>query len=303
MPTQFTVIITTKNRPDYLQAAVRSVISQNGNQAKVLIVDDGSDIPVSQQLKDYNYNSYEILRNEKSLGVSAARNQGIKATNTDWLIFLDDDDWLADGFLRQMANATEAAPSPDFIWPSRTMVYEDKGVQIPKRASVAFTPETLNSDKVLAGLFDATSSGMAFRRSSILDVGGFDEELAVSEDRDLIFKLLAKGYLSRPAQTAVLFFRIHGGPRLSQDEKKERQATADLKVVSRHMKYLSSHPTLADRFMGRVAKRLWDNGFFHEALWVTNLQCRIAPSSMRARKRQIGWSMLAPFKHKKIITP
>ncbi len=302
MPTQFTVIITTKNRPNYLQKALDSVIPQISRRSKIIIVDDGSDTPVSQQLEDFQCEQCTILRNDKSVGVSAARNQGAHATDTEWLIFLDDDDWLADNFLTIMADSTETVPAPDLIWPSRTMMYENKGVQIPKRASIPFSPDTQNSDEVLAGLFDATSSGMAFRRSSLLQVGGFDEELSVSEDRDLIFKLLAKGYCARPAQDAVLFFRIHEGPRLSQDEKRERQAKADLTVVSRHRQFLSSHPRLADRFMGRVAKRLWENGFYKDAIDVTNLQCHISPLSLRARKRQIGWQLLALFRLSKSFT-
>lgn len=296
MSTQFTVIITTKNRPNYLQKALNSVIPQTSQHSHIIIVDDGSDVPVSQQLTAAQRQQCEILRNDKSVGVSAARNQGAQATDTEWLIFLDDDDWLSDDFLTKMSDSTKAMPSPDLVWPSRTMMYENKGVQISKRASVPFSPETQNSDEVLAGLFDATSSGMAFRRSSLLKVGGFDEGLTVSEDRDLIFKLLANGYCARPEQDAVLFFRIHEGPRLSQDEKAERQAKADLTVLSRHRQFLSSHPKLADRFMGRVAKRLWENGFYKDAIGVINLQCHISPFSLRARKRQIGWNLLALFK-------
>ncbi|MCL7945959.1 glycosyltransferase family 2 protein [Marinobacter sp. ATCH36] len=297
MPTQFTVIITTKNRPGYLREAIDSVLQQkSSHQGKIVIVDDGSDVPVFQQVEDCYQDRCKILRNDESVGVSAARNQGIQATDTDWLIFLDDDDWLAEDFLVKMAETTEAIPPPDFIWPSRTMVYEDQGVRVRKRASVPFVPTTKSPDEVLAGLFDATSSGMAFKRSCLLQVGGFDEGLTVSEDRDLIFKLLAMDYCARPEEAAVLFFRIHGGPRLSQDEKRESQAEADLTVLSRHKQFLGGHPILADRFMGRVAKRLWENRFYKEAIAVTNLQCHIAPFSLRARKRQIGWHLLAFFR-------
>jgi glycosyltransferase involved in cell wall biosynthesis len=303
MPTQFTVVITTKNRPDYLREAINSVVQQqNMPRARLLIIDDGSDVPVNHQLDEHLLNACTVLRNEESIGVSAARNQGMQATDTEWLLFLDDDDWLADNFLAEMANTTESTPKPDFIWPSRTMVYEDKGAHAARHVTAPCARETQNSDEVLAGLFDATSSGMAFRRSSLLQVGGFDEGLTVSEDRDLIFKLLAKGYCARPEQAAVLFFRIHGGPRLSRDEKSERQARADLTVLSRHKQFLGDHPVLADRFLGRVAKRLWENGFYKEAISVTNLQCHISPFSLRARKRQIGWHVLALFRFGRSLT-
>lgn len=298
MPSQFTVVITTKNRPDYLREAIDSVVRQSPHHlAKIVIVDDGSDTPVFQQLAGNKPGICEILRNEQSVGVSAARNQGIDATSTDWLIFLDDDDWLAESFLGEIAAATETANPPDFIWSSRTMVYEDKGVHVPKHASASYRQrDSQNADMVLAGLFDATTSGMAFRRSSLLQVGGFDPGLTVSEDRDLIFKLLDSGYHARPEKGAMLFFRIHDGPRLSLDEKIERQAKADLTVIRRHRSFLSNHPILANRFLGRVAKRLWESGFYQEAINVNSLQCRISPFSFRARKRQLGWYLLALFR-------
>lgn len=296
MPTLFTVVITTKNRPEYLREAVDSVLRQDITYlAKLVIVDDGSDIPVSDQLAGIQSDVCEILRNRQSVGVSAARNQGTSSASTEWLIFLDDDDWLADDFLDSMAAKIGTANPPDFIWPSRTMFFEDTGVEIPKHAPLCST-DTRGSDSILAGLLDATTSGMAFRRSSLIDIGGFDEKLTVSEDRDLIFKLLSKGYRASPEHAAMLFFRIHGGPRLSLDEKTERQAKADLTVISRHQLFLSDHPILASRFLGRVAKRLWENRFYREAIKVTSLQCRISPFSLRARKRQIGWYLMAMFR-------
>jgi glycosyltransferase involved in cell wall biosynthesis len=297
MPTLFTVVITTKNRPEYLREAVDSVLRQDSNYlAKLVIVDDGSDIPVSDQLHDLQSNDWEVLRNDQSVGVSAARNQGARAAKSAWVIFLDDDDWLEDNFISAITATAEGENPPDFIWSSRTMVFEDKNVEIPKQAPSCSSLEAGNSDAVLAGLLDATSSGMAFRRESLIEVGGFDERLTVSEDRDLIFKLLSEGYRASPAQAAILFFRIHGGPRLSLDEKAERQAQADLTVICRHRPFLFEHPVLANRFLGRVAKRLWDNRFYREAINVTSLQCRISPFSMRARKRQIGWYLMAMFR-------
>lgn len=302
MSTLFTVIITTKNRPDYLRDAINSVVQQDKSHAvNIIIVDDGSDVPGDQQIAEAQRASCLILRNEKSVGVSAARNQGAQAAETQWLIFLDDDDWLAVDFVDKITAATNSDTKPDFIWPSRTMVYEDKGTQMPKRASIPFTSDTVNSDEVLSGLFDATSSGMAFRRAAFLAVGGFDENLAVSEDRDLIFKLLTDGYSARPEQAAVMYFRIHGGPRLSRDEKKTIQAQADLTVLERHRAFLHKHPKLADRFIGRMAKRLWENGFLKEAIRANALQCGIAPGSIRGRKRQIGWNIMLPFKTAKIL--
>ena len=295
-------MITTKNRPDYLKEAVTSVTGQQGELADIIIVDDGSDRPVQEQIEPDLGQNGRILRNEKSVGVSAARNQGTQATATEWLIFLDDDDWLSDSFLQAMTSAIQQAPSVDFLWPSRTMVYQQSGARKIQQASTARAPTTRDADHVLAGLLDATTSGMAFRRSALIEIDGFDEQLTVSEDRDLIFKLLTRRFSAQPVNAANLYIRVHDGPRLSQNEKKERQAQADLTVVNRHREFLQGHPKIAYRFIGRVAKRLWENGFCKDAVAVTNLQCRTAPCSFRARKRQLGWGLWAVFKQNKTLS-
>ena len=303
MPSLFTVIITTKNRPDYLKEAFTSVTQQQGELPDIIVVDDGSDTPVYQQIDAELRQHCRILRNEKSVGVSAARNQGTQAAGTKWLIFLDDDDWLSDTFLRAMTSTIQQAPSVDFFWPSRTIVYQQSDARKVQQASTAQASTTEeDADNFLAALLDATTSGMAFRRSALVAVEGFDEQLTVSEDRDLIFKLLTRRFSAQPVNAANLYIRVHDGPRLSQNEKKERQAQADLTVVNRHREFLQGHPKIAYRFIGRVAKRLWENGFCKDAVAVTNLQCRIAPYSLRARKRQLGWGLLAVFKQNESLS-
>lgn len=293
MPDAITVVITTKDRPDYLRQALESVTHQTV-APKVIIVDDGSITPVVDQLERSATSSCTILRNACSAGVSAARNQGAEAaTDTTWLVFLDDDDWLDPRFCEAILNRiADQSAQADFIWSSRVKFYEEHQ---RSKLELACTDAEMNSDssdeKVLTALMEATCSGMAFKRSAFLEVGGFDENLTVTEDRDLTFKLLSRQYTGRPENNAKLYFRIHGGPRLSRDEKKATQARSDLLVIERYRSFLEQHPGMAERFLGRVSKRLWDNQFRDEALRIIKLQCQIAPFSIRARKRQLLWSL------------
>lgn len=273
------IVIPTRNRLDYLGCALDSVLSQSTPPTEIIVVDDGSDSAIEAQLEPSLQSRCRWLRNSQSRGVSAARNQGAAAAKGDWLLFLDDDDWLAPGFLAALDVAIESGPA-DLIWSQKISLRDGEPPPIK-------LPPTPSSE--LVGLMDATCSGMAIRRSAFAAVSGFDENLPMTEDRDLVFKLLASAYRAKPAPDAGLYFRIHDGPRLSRDARGQRQALADLKVLHRHLDFLASQPPLAERFMGRVARRLWLQGYRWDALAVCRLQGQIQPRSLRLWRRRLLW--------------
>lgn len=293
---RFSVIVTTKNRIHYLQEALDSILAQDLPAAEVVIVDDGSDVAVADQLTGYDALPVRHVRHEASRGVSAARNAGARTATGNWVVFLDDDDWLSDDFLSQVSSCLQSALEPPvFIWSAKTNVHEGSGkrVPVPLESSTDGQP---SQTSCWVSLMDVTCSGMTFNRTEFLESGGFDEQLSMTEDRDLIFRLLAENKSGIPCPSANLFFRIHDGPRLSNDGRQKVQAQSDLVVLERHQEFLAQQPALAERFIGRVAKRLWDAGYYGEAIEANRIQCRIAPGSVRARKRQLSWGLKRRFK-------
>ncbi|MCG8516929.1 MAG: glycosyltransferase family 2 protein [Pseudomonadales bacterium] len=293
-PHQFSIIVTTKNRDQYLQQALDSILAQTRAAAEVVIVDDGSDVAVVDRLPGSE--RFQHVRHANSLGVSAARNAGARAARSDWLVFLDDDDWLADDFLEHITAFLEGACKPTaFIWSGKTKVFERKGKRVPVLLPAVPTDHP-PSPQDWASLMDVTCSGMAFNREAFLAAGGFDEQLTMTEDRDLMFRLLAAGVVGFPCPSANLFFRIHDGSRLSNEGHRRVGAESDLTVLQRHQTFLDKHPVLAERFMGRVAKRLWDAGYYDEAIAINQRLCHITPGSQRGRRRQFLWALQRRFR-------
>lgn len=293
-PHQFSVIVTTKNRDQYLKQALDSILAQTRAAAEVVVVDDGSDVAVADRLPGSE--RFRHVRHENSLGVSAARNAGARAARSDWLVFLDDDDWLADDFLEHITACLDSAcDSTAFLWSSKIKVFERSG----KRVTV--TLPTVHNDRPplpqdWSSLMDVTCSGMTVQREVFLATGGFDEQLTMTEDRDLMFRLLAANCVGFPCPEAKLFFRIHDGPRLSTDARLRVAAICDITVVEQHIEFLSRTPNLAERFMGRVAKRLWAAGYYDEAIAINRRLCHITPGSQRGRRRQFLWALQRRFR-------
>jgi glycosyltransferase involved in cell wall biosynthesis len=96
MKSRASVIIPTLNRPDLLQEAVRSVLTQTYPPEQIIVVDDGSDDPVQQKIDAMQRSNslVSVYHLSQNVGASAARNFGLQKASGDFILFLDDDDLL-----------------------------------------------------------------------------------------------------------------------------------------------------------------------------------------------------------------
>src|SRR5262245_55505715 len=87
-----TVVITVYNRLAFLDQAVQSVLDQSYPQIELIVVDDGSDMDVKTVLEPFG----NLLRlyTKSNGGISSARNIGIRHAKGEFILFLDDDDFL-----------------------------------------------------------------------------------------------------------------------------------------------------------------------------------------------------------------
>src|SRR4051812_32974140 len=96
------VVIPCFNQAHYLGEAIESVLGQTQPPAELIVVDDGSED-----------NSYEVAgryetvtrMQQRNRGVAAARNAGWKASDAEFLVFLDADDRLLPDALEVGASA------------------------------------------------------------------------------------------------------------------------------------------------------------------------------------------------------
>ena len=96
------VIIPTYNRREELIRAVESVLNQTYRGTEVIIVDDGSDVKAGEILKNLNGMDLRIIY-QANKGPAAARNIGVEESRSEWLAFLDSDDfWHPDKLAKQI---------------------------------------------------------------------------------------------------------------------------------------------------------------------------------------------------------
>jgi glycosyltransferase involved in cell wall biosynthesis len=81
---------------------MQSVLAQTFTDYELIVVDDGSDDGTPDLLSRYGDKVKSIV--QPNLGVSAARNSGIRNSNGELLAFLDsDDEWLPNKLMKQVA--------------------------------------------------------------------------------------------------------------------------------------------------------------------------------------------------------
>lgn len=169
-----TIIIPTRNRSDSLVRCLDTL-----STTLVVVVDDGSDSLHQAATESICAASTDVrlLRQELPVGAAAARNRGARHANTEWLLFLDDDDQLMDGFLTSMSRLVEERPAVN-AW-----VPDVLGAK--SRACAPVELKDLQARNRAGGC-----SGFLIRKALFEEVGGFDAEFCSMQDWDLWIRLV-----------------------------------------------------------------------------------------------------------------
>ncbi len=112
-PPEVSVVIACYNQAVFLPEAVRSVTEQVFQDFEIIIVNDGSTDNTEQVaemlVQKYPDNIIKII-NQKNMGVSAARNAGIKASSGKYILPLDADDMLHPDMLLRTTGLLDTYP-------------------------------------------------------------------------------------------------------------------------------------------------------------------------------------------------
>ena len=102
------VIVPIYNVEKYLPKCIDSILAQNYSEIEVILVDDGSPDGCPEICDNYAEKDKRIVViHQKNLGVSAARNAGLKAAHGEYIGFVDPDDWISPSMYQEMITALD----------------------------------------------------------------------------------------------------------------------------------------------------------------------------------------------------
>ena len=186
---EVSIIIPTYNRADYLEETIESVISQTFDNWECLIVDDGSTdnskyIIDAVIAKDSRFHSYSRVDTNRPKGVSSCRNIGIEKATSSYIIFLDSDDLLLNHCLAYRLQYIKNAQVADFYIFKMQVLKNNKRDRIIGKEPKDNSPESY-LEMIFEGIQPFTVTSLLWSRETLLNLGGFDQNLLRLEDPDL----------------------------------------------------------------------------------------------------------------------
>jgi len=213
------VVITTYNRPSYLEAAVESVRNQTYNHIELVVVDDHSETPARDVLNDGSSNEFVNLtcvRHEENRGANAARNTGIGTANGEFVAFLDDDDRWAEEKVARQVNVFQRSNDVGLVYTGAKGIQGDeKTVLTPPRIQEDITKALLCRNVV------GTQSSVMVR-SDLAAETPLDERFPAWADLEWYVSLSQKCEFRRLPDPLVEYEFTSPG-RLSDDFEKAEQ--------------------------------------------------------------------------------
>jgi glycosyltransferase involved in cell wall biosynthesis len=185
-------IMPVYNGEEFLEAALRSVFSQDYDPFEVVVCDDGSTDRTAEILAAFP--EVKVVRQDRG-GAAAARNAAVAASGGELVAFFDADD----------------------LWPPNRLslqvqhLADHPGVAcVLGRQEWMNPPPWLTRDAVYGDLDGIPLLSAMIRRSVFDELGGFDPSFRVAEDTDLLIRMRERGIEFAILPDIILYRRFHG---------------------------------------------------------------------------------------------
>jgi glycosyltransferase involved in cell wall biosynthesis len=206
-----TVVISCFNYGEFLAEAVMSLSRQGGGAPRIVVVDDGSTDPRTQQVLTELDDGVEVVSQENQ-GASTARNAGLRRVETPYALILDADDRLAPGALRALSRALDARPEIGYAYGQIEFFGARSGVL----TMPPFDPWRL--------MFRHIVGPTALVRQEVIDdTGGFDPTFSHYEDWEIWVHALACDWRGLRVDEPMLEYRQHGRSKFNADRANYRE--------------------------------------------------------------------------------
>lgn len=185
-----TVVIPVYNRPQQVCDIAQDVIRQAVKPSCVIFVDNGSDESTAQSLVQIQGEMHRAGINCKCLyqackGAPAARNTGLEAVETEWVMFFDSDDNMRPEHIQRAMAAANENPQADIIGWDVDLYCGGKKVR-----TCPFTACDAQYNNLMHGTM-ATQRYMA-RTRLVKGVGGWNNDVKIWNDIELGARLLQR---------------------------------------------------------------------------------------------------------------
>jgi glycosyltransferase involved in cell wall biosynthesis len=199
---KYSAVITSFNSENTIEKALASILNQEIPPVEILLIDDNSQDSTVTLARNFQLKSenLQIIINEKNKGQAFNRNLAAKLSNSEYLIFFDDDDFSLSTRSTLHANHFKSGSEISFV---SSLKKYPKGFEAKFINSNITTNPSVNELiklLILGHKLDSLtevyipSSTCAVSKAALMSVNGFDESLRRLEDIDLAVRFGIKHY-------------------------------------------------------------------------------------------------------------
>jgi glycosyltransferase involved in cell wall biosynthesis len=186
-------VIPFHNGSAWIERAINSATNQTRPPKEVIVVDDGSGHAESAKLTELKAKyTFEIFGQVNS-GQSAGRNLGVSRANSDFICFLDQDDYFLPNHIELLIDASNLEDGK-FGFSYGDLLRVSESGEILAHSSLTNPHPLMDTQSMISQNMHILPSATLIKRSAFLDLGGFDESLQGYEDDDLFLRFHLAGF-------------------------------------------------------------------------------------------------------------
>ena len=194
---RYSVIIPVYNRPDEVDELLESLSHQTLKDFEVLVVEDGSSVPCKEVADRYRLSMEVRYYAKPNSGPGQTRNYGAERSRGEYLLILDSDCILPEGYLQAVEAELEREPADAFGGPDRAHAsFTPVQKAINYAMTSFFTTGGIRGGKKKMDKFYPRSFNMGVRADVYKALGGFSN-MRFGEDIDFSIRIFKNGYRCR----------------------------------------------------------------------------------------------------------
>lgn len=212
---KLSVVIPNYNGKNYLSKCLESLAKQDFRDYEIIVVDDASTQPGIKELV-FAYPNAKIIMHDRNSGFAKSVNDGIKASEAEYVMLLNNDAYLDTGCLSKIVSAMDGCSSEEKVFSIQCKMLSAVNHALIDNAGDFYNilgwARTRGKDKLAdsynkpSKIFSSCAGAAIYKRKVLMELGLFDEShFAYLEDVDIGYRAQIFGYTNKYEPAARVF--------------------------------------------------------------------------------------------------
>jgi glycosyltransferase involved in cell wall biosynthesis len=205
-----TVVIPAHRAERTIRRALDSVLTSPPGGIRVIVVVDGDLDQTAEIVRSYRDKDVSLLVNDANKGAPFSRNRGLEHVTTDYVMFLDADDFIEGPLLEGLAEAMERVRG-DVGFGAMQRLEEATGKRGPKVQLRDGAVSDVFRSWLIGERFVGTCS-VLWRTDFVRNIGGWDIEIERNQDGELALRAILLGATIARSTKGCGVYVTHSSP-------------------------------------------------------------------------------------------